>query len=340
MDFIRKNARYIFAVNAYESFVVSCFVFNAVLAFFFYEIGILPATIINILSLIFFAVCFCLKGGREDIGIQLFYIEVAIFSVVMTTLFSAGCGFILYCTPFPFTSYMEINDRGKRRLIFISSILLMLLEIPLSILGGHIFGDYRLMIEPYREVLLLVNFGIVVLSNLYVVSYIAEKDKAISETQYKSEHDVLTDAYNRTFFSRYIKNLASQGPISGALIMFDIDNFKKINDKFGHDIGDIALKMVTKVAKSLVRTEDVLVRWGGEEFIIFIRGMELDKAAEKAEEIRSAIAETPFYEDNCLTVTLGVTEAQSDEFFEIALKRVDDNLYAGKTSGKNKVVAE
>jgi len=340
MDFIRKNVKYFFAVNAYETFVVSCFVFNVGLAFFFYQINLLPPAVINCICCLFYAVCFCLKGEKEQTGMQMFYVEIALFSVIMTVLFSAGCGFILYCTPFPFTSYMEVNDRKKSKHIFIASLIVMLAEIPLSVAGGFLFKDYRLAIEPYREILLLINFGIVVLSNLFVVSYMAAKDKAISETQFKSEHDVLTGMYNRTFFSRYIKNLATKGPVKGAIIMFDIDNFKKINDQYGHDVGDVALKMVTKVARSLVRTEDVAVRWGGEEFIIFLQDMELSKAADKAEEIRAAIEATPYSDGHHLTVTFGVTVATGDETFESALKRADDNLYAGKTTGKNKVVAE
>ena len=340
MNFLRKNARYFFATNAFETFVVSCFVIHAVLAVFFYEVGILPGAVINIISCIFYAVCFCFKGEREQTGIFMFYIEIGLCSMLMVLLVSLKCGFFLYLLPLPFTSYLEVKDKRRRRGLFLAALIAMLLEIPVSLAGDVIFPEYRAIIEPYNYPLLMANFAVVILSNLYVISFMADKDKAISETQYKSEHDVLTGIYNRTFFTRYIKNLADEGPINGAIIMFDIDDFKKVNDQYGHDVGDLAIKMVTKVARSMVRSEDVVVRWGGEEFVIFINGMDLNKAQFKAEEIRSAIESTPYHEGKCLTVTIGVTEAHGNETFDTALKRADDNLYTGKTTGKNKVVAE
>ena len=339
MNSIRRYLRYLFGANSFESFVIGCFVLHGILAVFLYEVGILPGTIINAVSCVVYAVCFCFKGEKEQTAIFIFYLEIGLFSALMTTLLSARSGFFLYCLPLPITSYLVIKDRGKRKGIFIGAIFLVLLEIPLSIVGETFFGGYRLLAEPYIYFTLLVNMAIVAFSNVFAVSYMVDRDKATSEAQYKSEHDALTGLCNRTFFNRYIKNLAAEGPIRGAVIMFDIDNFKLVNDQYGHDIGDLALKMVAKVAKGLVRSEDVAVRWGGEEFIIFIKDMELKKAADKAEEIRAAIEETPYYEDKVITVTLGVTDTYGSETFETVIKRADDNLYAGKTSGKNKVVA-
>ena len=102
MDFIRKNAKYLFGVNAFETFEVSCFVLSVAYAFFFYKIGVLPAAIVGVVGCLFYVVCFCFKGGNEQAVFILFYLEIGIFSMIMTTFFSADCGFFLYVTTLPF----------------------------------------------------------------------------------------------------------------------------------------------------------------------------------------------------------------------------------------------
>ena len=128
-----------------------------------------------------------------------------------------------------------------------------------------------------------------------------------------------------------------------SLVMFDIDRFKSINDDHGHLVGDFALRELAQVVKKLIRREDLLGRYGGEEFILIAVESGVDQAREIAERIRQAVETHIFsYETKRfrMTVSLGVTEAPLDgkvaarELIRVA----DENLYRAKNEGRNRVV--
>lgn len=127
-----------------------------------------------------------------------------------------------------------------------------------------------------------------------------------------------------------------------AVIMGDIDDFKKINDTYGHDIGDKVLKAVADIFKASVRNNDVVCRWGGEEILIFLPKCTRDDAIAIAhrilENIRkldmSALDNSVFH----VTMTLGVSVSFEAQGFEEVMKEADKRLYNGKHLGKNQVV--
>ena len=165
-----------------------------------------------------------------------------------------------------------------------------------------------------------------------------------SELDEKANIDPLTKLYNRRYMNQKLEdllvNLSKEGNIFG-LIMGDIDNFKKVNDTYGHDFGDEVLKAVAAALKKSTRDDDVVCRWGGEEFLIAINGNR-KITIDVAERMRTAVSEIRIPAGNdviSITMTFGVTESipgfNADKLVGIA----DENLYKGKTSGKNKVVA-
>jgi diguanylate cyclase len=127
-------------------------------------------------------------------------------------------------------------------------------------------------------------------------------------------------------------------------LVLDIDFFKKFNDTYGHDAGDIVLREVVKIIRNSIRNNDIIVRWGGEEFIILLDNVPAEKAGEVAERIRKNIAESfielPNGKKIKVTVSIGVACAEMegtysfDELFSIADKR----LYKAKKEGRNRVV--
>jgi diguanylate cyclase (GGDEF)-like protein len=127
-----------------------------------------------------------------------------------------------------------------------------------------------------------------------------------------------------------------------AVILSDIDNFKRLNDTFGHDAGDYVLKMIARLMKDQVRGIDCPSRWGGEEFLIMLVETELDGGQRVAERIRKKVENTIFkYKDTRLpvTMTFGLSVFQNtDDSIDACIKRADNALYEGKGQGKNMVV--
>lgn len=128
---------------------------------------------------------------------------------------------------------------------------------------------------------------------------------------------------------------------SSAVIMFDVDNFKVINDTHGHDVGDEALRLIAAAASSQTRPKDVLARLGGEEFVVLLTDITPTRAAVAAERLRHAISvvEVPSPRGAFkLTVSVGVSiMAPGDADEERVLKRADSALYQAKADGKNLV---
>jgi len=161
--------------------------------------------------------------------------------------------------------------------------------------------------------------------------------------QNQANHDPLTRLLNRRAGEEALQRCHTVATLSGpayAVIMADIDRFKRVNDVYGHAAGD---RIITAVAQQLslnVRSTDAVVRWGGEEFLIALPGLELPAALELAERIRLAVAGCHDAEVGRVTLSLGVA-AWQPECTEIdTVNRADQALYADKEQGRNRVVAD
>lgn len=155
--------------------------------------------------------------------------------------------------------------------------------------------------------------------------------------------DHLTNAHNRKSFDDYIKKLAqinslSQGQFS--LIMLDIDFFKKINDSYGHDIGDFVLKECVKLLQQVFHKEDMMIaRIGGEEFVVVLPNHSVEHAVTRAEEAMNRIRAEAFIQGDLVirfTVSMGIAQLLEHENTSDWLKRADTALYQSKNSGRNK----
>ena len=125
------------------------------------------------------------------------------------------------------------------------------------------------------------------------------------------------------------------------LLFIDIDNFKNVNDTYGHSVGDKVLQMVARTLKSHVRTTDLVGRWGGEEFLAVMTHIEQDQLIQIANTMRVLIRES-FVEIEeqrvQVTITIGVATAVQDDTIASLIERADKNLYQGKEAGRNRVV--
>jgi diguanylate cyclase (GGDEF)-like protein len=123
-----------------------------------------------------------------------------------------------------------------------------------------------------------------------------------------------------------------------AVIMFDIDHFKAVNDRHGHGTGDAVLRELGRRTQGLMRETDHFGRWGGEEFLVIATHTEATGAVELAERIRLSVAEEPFPGVGTVTVSLGVAEIGPGEPLEYLEERADTALYRAKEAGRNRVV--
>lgn len=159
--------------------------------------------------------------------------------------------------------------------------------------------------------------------------------------QEESVTDPLTGAGNRRLFNQVteaeIGRFYRHQMAAFSVLMLDIDFFKKINDIFGHPVGDEVLKILSNRVKSRLRTSDIFSRWGGEEFVVLLPTADINAASVLAERIRAEIADNPICEHQ-VTVSIGVAQYQRGESQEELLQRVDMALYEAKNSGRNKVV--
>lgn len=156
--------------------------------------------------------------------------------------------------------------------------------------------------------------------------------------EYKAQHDTLTDIYNRQKIDEVLIKLcqyAEHRREQVGVIMFDIDHFKKVNDTYGHDVGDMALKEVVKIVNANIREEDIFGRWGGEEFILILRHANREDTFHKAEKIRKAIEAHRSLDIPNITASFGVTSVEKGDRLKTILKRVDIALYAAKDRGRN-----
>lgn len=157
--------------------------------------------------------------------------------------------------------------------------------------------------------------------------------------------DELTGLYNRRGMLQqfeYFDEIAKKNSMSLSFIIADLDDFKKFNDTMGHLAGDGFLSNLGKSLLELMSKNQVIGRWGGEEFAICLLGSDINKAAEFAEKIRKRVLEIelpPKMGKQKMSVSLGVAELKSNESVMETIKRADQSLYLAKSNGKNQVVA-
>ncbi len=153
--------------------------------------------------------------------------------------------------------------------------------------------------------------------------------------------DFLTGLPNRMSFINDIESISQQQAINGCIAMADIDYFKKINDQYGHSAGDVILKKIAGLMRSLIRSEDLIARWGGEEFIFFFKDKDLTVTMELMERLRKTIAAQPVeYHSETIQVTMtsGICELARDGKLLDAINAADEALYKGKALGRNRVI--
>lgn len=175
-----------------------------------------------------------------------------------------------------------------------------------------------------------------------VAEDISERKRRERALRFQASHDGLTALYNRRYTQRAMQRelrLAARTSHSVAVVLFDLDHFKRINDTYGHNVGDQVLKQVAHRISERVRETDIVGRWGGEEFLLVLPGTDEAGAARLAEALREHIAVARFPCPEPMTISLGYAQAAPDEDADALFQRVDQALYKAKAAGRNRVEA-
>lgn len=175
---------------------------------------------------------------------------------------------------------------------------------------------------------------------LGVTRDISEQRRHEHELALLAETDQLTGVWNRRqgerlFAADVAESRRYRTPMS--LLMLDLDRFKGVNDAFGHQAGDSVLIELCRRLTANLRASDMLVRWGGEEFVVVVRHGDLDAAVALAEKLRIIIAATPFPEVGTVTVSIGAAQLGPDDDVYSWLGRADRAMYDAKEAGRNTV---
>jgi diguanylate cyclase (GGDEF)-like protein len=169
-----------------------------------------------------------------------------------------------------------------------------------------------------------------------------QRDKDFENLRQLSITDPLTNTKNRRAFfeiSEKFFKLARRKELDLCIILIDIDHFKKVNDTYGHIIGDEILKFLVKQLDKELRDSDILARYGGEEFIVLLPDTDLDGGVKTAEKIRKAIEEETYKGDVevAITISLGVAQLQNEKIINDLIRKSDEALYKAKNNGRNRV---
>jgi len=179
-----------------------------------------------------------------------------------------------------------------------------------------------------------------VLRILGVTRDISERRKYEERLSRLAVTDPLTGVWNRRqgkkLFTADMRDARRHGT-DMSLLMLDLDHFKSVNDTYGHHCGDLVLIELCRRLTARLRASDVLVRWGGEEFVIAMQHCSLAQAVLIADELRALVADTPFVDVGAVTVSIGVAELQPDDDLAGWMSRADTAMYAAKAAGRNTV---
>lgn len=339
------NNRYIKA--AYKGIVTLCLLYHILFAF-------LVGAVLHISSLFIYHVCVCafyvfmlclVARNIYRLTTVLVHIEIISFILVNTILLGWHTGFYAYLLALASLVYFNPFENKKVMYIFsgAEAVLFFFLKI------FTIYHQPVFYMEPQiQNLFYLINFTgcfIVVVSGAAMSKVSAETTakrlvKKTQSLQNQADHDTLTHLWTRSYLMEHFQDVKKKG-VPFSVVMCDIDNFKKINDTYGHNCGDYILENIADIIQKNSPEDSIVTRWGGEEFIVLLEDCDITKSKPLVESTREKIAETVFaYKDQNLhvTMTFGISTSMEDRELTKLIELADDRMYVGKQNGKNRVI--
>ena len=339
---MRKNLLEKLSEHRTFIFLVMCLCIHVFNVFLFWKFGLFPLVVLNAISSVIYVV-FLTLFKNDNLRISFAYFEIMIFAAVSELISGGHYGSISFVIGLLAVIYflLPYSNRKKHMYQGIGAVL----AIAISQIS---FFEYSICPELMDTVLLhesfvkgmnlvITLFALFYLTNLYMV----EQNTTREKLDYNSNHDMLTGLYNRRFFESIMKRSKEEKETSFSVAMLDVDNFKKINDTYGHETGDRVLASVSACIEACLPKDAVAVRWGGEEFVLYLPQVESDRALEVLNVFRTNLSEQVIYHNDTrvsITVTIGLCTGDSIADYEEYLRQADEKLYWGKKHGKNQIV--
>lgn len=312
--------------------------------FLFDSIGVGAMARANIASVLVYALTALLtQQGRARLALQIMAIEILLHGSVATALIGWTSGFHYYLIlviPVAIVSTL-FRPRIKAMVAVSVGLYYMLLDlqfrqaVPAIEVAPHMLA----MLHYFNQAATLLILGMLATVYYRLVHSAEDSLRELACT------DPLTQLRNRRFAMEVAQHEAAVFQRGGrplAVVIGDVDHFKRINDLHGHAVGDTALRAIARVLREGVREVDHVARWGGEEFLLLLPATEEDEALQVCERLRQGVhalqAQNLAGEALSVSITLGVALLQRDESIEQALVRADRAMYEGKQAGRNRVV--
>jgi diguanylate cyclase (GGDEF)-like protein len=307
----------------------------------FFWLGIPLLGYFNIFSALSWIVAAALNyRGRHEAAINLVTTEVIAHAALATYCFGWGAGWQTYLMPM--ITFTMINNRMKTRTMLAQAVGLVLLYTGLYLVTRNSTPQAG----PIAiEVALYVNV-VIVFSALSIISYYFREASLEAERRMEllASTDMLTHLPNRRKMREMLEIELKRRERTGrpfAIVLTDIDYFKRLNDEFGHDCGDYVLRTVASQLRSTLREHDAIARWGGEEFLALLPECSVEGGVDAAERMRASIEHTALCfcgNDLNVTMTFGVAVCDREETVDACITRADLALYEGKRQGRNRVM--
>lgn len=307
----------------------------------------------NIFSVLTYLLCFVPSLKQNPWALyKVFYAEIMLHYLLTTFCVGNSFLFFIYVIMLiPMSHYCDYeSDKKKKRFI---SPRVYIIAVFIAVVFGQLIGAMR---EPiyeikYSQVVFLVstlNIFISAFAITNVMSMFHEKIDYIeahltaenSELNLEAQTDALTELYNRRHADEILSSYIARGELF-SIVLFDLDDFKVINDTYGHDCGDYVLKTVSRNITQSLRKTDVTCRWGGEEILVIMPRCDSDETKQRAENICRMLENYNFeYAARSfhVTITGGTAEFSAGDTALDLFNTADKNLYIGKKHGKNCIV--
>ena len=324
-------------------FLIMCLMVHAFNAGLFYYLGLYPFTVLNVFSTIFYAVVLLSFQKHTDFYIIFTYLEIITFSFVSELFAGGSFCYIFYVIGMISVVFYLLPPKKRMKHIFQGIGIAYAIGVYFIYMKKIcLFPEYEAIVKDCAMEIGFLNLCITLFTLFYISNlYMFELNSASEKLNYFSNHDLLTGLFNRRFFEYIMKRNKTENENEYTIAIFDIDDFKKVNDTYGHQAGDCILKVVSNLIEENAKGDYVAVRWGGEEFILYMPQTNGDRAYEILTALSRKISNTVVdFDDQKLsvTVTVGMCTGTDLTDYESIIRQADDKLYYGKRNGKNCVV--
>ena len=313
---------------------------------YFAYIGIYAMAVLNVFDVVVYIITFFVnKAGKTRLASFMLMIKIMFFSLSATFLLgtSVNSHWFILIAALPAVLYLDFT-KTQKACIVIATPMLINFQMFFQFLHPPLFDMYNNVFLQFLFINIIVFSIIFVVGlNFFITQRVAAmQSKEIADFKHMSNIDPLTELNNRRYAGQFFEKLDEDSQNMPYLFcLMDIDNFKSINDTYGHNIGDVVLAAVADILRQNTRQSDLVCRWGGEEFLVVFLKCDEKIGRKLLEKIRKAVEDEIIKTESgeiSITITCGASVLTDSNDIEAVLEICDKNLYEGKRSGKNKVV--